>query len=142
MLRKLAVDWAAVSGLSAAVPGGIQLDQNTGTGTPYARCSISTEKEGYTSDQARYAIYAVVVEIFADNATPAAIATLESKMQLLLAASATGTLGGGGGEPTGTVSYAWQRKPTGKSLATPEDRRAGNSVVGKPHGMTIRVQWS
>lgn len=142
LLRKLKVDWNAVAGMAAAIPGGIQEGQNTGTGNPYARLEITTEQEGYVSDEGRYAICAVVVQVIADNAAAADILTIEQKMQLLLAASKAGTMGGGGGEPTGAVCYAWQRNPPGKSLMTPEERRGGKSIVVKAFSMTIRVNWS
>lgn len=140
--RKLATDWAAVSGLSAAVPGGIQDGQNTGTSNPYARCEISVEQEGYISNQGRFCVYGVLIEIFGDNISAATVLSLEQKMQTLLASSATGTLGGGGGEPTGSVNYAWQKPPPGRSLMNPEEKRAGKTVTLKKLSMSIRAQWT
>lgn len=142
VLRKLKTDWAAVSGIAALIPGALMEGQNTGTLKPYARCEITTDEEGYTSDQARYAKYAVLVEVIADNPAAADVVSIENKMQLLLAATATGTMGGGAGEMTGSVNCAWQQSPPGRSLVTAEERRAGKSVVLKKHAMSIRVQWS
>lgn len=142
VLRKLKTDFAGVSGMSTAIPGMLMEGFNTGTASPYARCELTTDKEGYTSDEGRYAEYSVLVEVFGDNPTAAEVVTIENKMQLLLAATKSGTMGGGAGEATGSVNYAWQKNPGGRSLITATERRAGKSTVGKRLGMSIRVQWS
>lgn len=142
VLRKLKTDFAGVSGMSTAIPGMLMEGLNTGTATPYARCEITTDEEGYTSDEGRYAKYSILVETIADNPTPAEVVTIENKMQLLLAASKSGTMGGGAGEATGSVNYAWQKSPGGRSLMTAVERRAGKSTVGKKFAMSLRVQWS
>ena len=142
VLRKLKTDFAGVSGMSTAIPGMLMEGLNTGTLSPYARCEITTDEEGYTSDEARYAKYSILVEVFADNPTPAEVVTIENKLQLLLAATKSGTMGGVSGEATGSVNYAWQKPPGGKSLMTAAERRAGKTTVAKKLAMSIRVQWS
>ena len=141
-LRKLKTDWAAITNINTLVPGNIQEGLNTQTGNPYARCEVTVEREGYKSDQARYSIFAVLVEIFADSPTPATLLTLEQTLQTLLTSLKTGTLGGGVGEATGAVVYAWERQPGSRSLQTAEERRAGQSVGAVRMAVQWRVDWS
>lgn len=140
VLRKLKTDWDAISGINTLIPGKLQEGVNTQTGNPYARCKVTYEKSGYESNQARYSIYAIMVEVAADGPTPATQLSIEQALEALLTASKSGTLGGGVGEATGAVNFAWDRPPG--SLQTPEERRAGKTVMLFPKSFALRVQWA
>lgn len=142
VLRKLKSDWAAIASISTIVPGGLQEGVNTQTGSPYGRCEATCEKVVTKSDQARSAIYAILVEVAADSPSAADVLTMEQALDALLVASRSGSLGGGGGEPSGAASYAWDRGPGNRSLQTAEERRAGKSVMLIRKAFSIRVDWS
>lgn len=142
VLRKLKTDWDAISGINTLIPGKLQEGVNTQTGNPYARCEVTFEKAGYKSDTTRYASYAILVEVAADGATPATQLSIEQALEALLTASKSGTLGAGGGEPTGAVSFAWDRPPGTRSLQTTEERRAGKNIVLIRKAIVVRVEWA
>ena len=143
VLRKLKADWDAISGINTLIPGKLQEGVNTQTtGNPYARCEVTFEKAGYKSDSARYASYAILVEVAADGATPATQLSIEQALEALLTASKSGSLGGGGGEPTGSVSFAWDRSPGTRSLQTAEERRGGKNIMLIRKAMALRVEWA
>lgn len=142
VLRKTKADWDAISGIAVLVPGKLQEGVNTQSPKPYAVLTVKLDKEQYKSEQKRVCWYLVQVEVVADDADEAKQIAIETALESLYTASKSGTVGGGAGEPSGSVSYSWGRQPTDRGLQTTGERRAGFSPIVLRKAFVVRVEWA
>jgi hypothetical protein len=139
--------WSAVTGMTTAFPGGMDYGRVSGGSGNFARYTVTLEKAVHSSDQNITTVHRIEMESYIRNPnTELKTVTNLIDKDLLAAMKATtnATIGGGAGEPTGTVDYAWKVSPQSAngSLQTEEQRKAGGDVECIKSAWLVRVQWA
>ena len=140
--------WNGASGMAAAFPGGMDYGRKSGGTGNYARYTVTLEKVVYLSEQIITTVHRILHESYLRNPnTELKTATnlIDQTLMTVLKAQAGATIGGGAGEPTGSVDYVW-RAPAGGgeggSLLTDEERKSGGDVLCIKAAYLVRVRWA
>lgn len=144
--------WATVTNIATIVPGELYYGRKSGTGTVYARFTITTLKVEHISDGARHVTYSIYVEVYSRNTSEtdklAISTTLDiqtsatSSLLAVVVASTGGAISSGGGAPGGTLIYGYRKAPSATdTLQTDEERQSGRDIHVIKWACDLRVQW-
>lgn len=144
--------WASVTNIGTIAPGSLHYGRKAGSGMPYGRFTLSTQKIQHISDGVRHAHYSVQLEVYSENTTEADLLAIGAALDIqtsatssLLAALLAGVgtaISSGLGTPGGTLIYAWRTAPTSsETLQTDEERRAGRDTHVTKWAAKLGVQW-
>lgn len=148
----LRTKWATITNIGTVIPGDLHYGRKVGSGSTYAKFTISTQKVETISDNTRHGTYSILLEVYSKNTNEADILAIAaildiqtsatSSLMAVLLASRSGAISSGAGTPGGALIEAWRvSPPTSESLQTEDERQAGCDIHVTRMGLRLRVQW-
>lgn len=144
--------WATITGIGTTVPGDLHYGRKVGSGSPYAKFTVTLQKIEHISDGVRHAMYAIYLEVYSQNTSEADLqaiskaldyqSTSTSSLLAALLADVGGSISSGAGTPGGKQLYCWRSTPpSADTLMTEEERLSGRDVHVTKWAAKLGVQW-